>query len=71
MASMMCVESEVKPVRYEMSGLFGNQKIPIVTIDGNHDSYERVCIRSGEPRFFSLAENLDFIVKQSVENNGS
>lgn len=62
LAKEMCDESEIKPVRYELSGLFGNEKIPIITTEGNHDSYERVCTRKGEPDFWDMSYNIEYII---------
>jgi len=69
LASEICAKSEIKPVRYELGGLFGNIKIAIVTTEGNEDGFERVCIEYGKPQFFSISENLDYIIKMEKENN--
>ena len=65
MVSQICEETELKPVRYEFVGLFGNQRIPIVTSEGNEDSYEKVCVRTGTPKFWGISENIEYLVSKS------
>ena len=68
-AKEMCDESEVKPIRWELGGLFGNQKIPIVTTEGNQDSYEKVCTRRGEPDFWDMNDNIEYIINNQRKIN--
>jgi len=69
MAKEMCEKSEIKPIRWELGGLFGNQKIPIETTEGNQDSYKRICIKTGEPSFWSMNKNIEYIVNKQMEQN--
>ena len=71
MVKEICDESELKPVRYELGGLFGNQKIPIVTTPENADGYEKVCIRTGEPTPFSISENLEYLFNKTSERTAN
>ena len=67
MAKSICEESEVQPIRYEFSGLFGVKTL-IPTTEGNHDAYEKVCIKTGTPKFWSISDNLEYIFEKSVED---
>lgn len=51
LAKKKCTEVEIKPVRYEYSGLFGDKKIMVETTEENKDGYGRICIKTGEPKF--------------------
>ena len=70
MAKMICEESELQPVRYELGGLFSNQKIPIVTTSENADSYEKVCVRTGKPKFWATSENMNYLMQKTKTING-
>ena len=63
LASSKCEESEIKPVRYVSSGLLGNQNRPVITTDANADTYMRMCSRTGNPSFFSIADNIEYILE--------
>lgn len=68
-AKSICQESEVKPVRYEFSGLFGTKHL-IITTPENSDSYERVCIKSGTPKFFTISENINYVLENINTTRG-
>jgi hypothetical protein len=59
MVKLMCLEEKEVPIRWESQGLFG-VLTAIPTTEENMDEMGRICIRTGEPSFFSLSENLEF-----------
>jgi len=61
MAKSICLEKKEVPIRWESQGLFG-VLTAIPTSETNMDEMGRICIRTGEPSFFSLSQNLEFIV---------
>lgn len=62
MAKSICLEKKEVPIRWESQGLFGVLTAIPTTID-NADEMGKICIRTGEPSFFSLSQNLEFILK--------
>lgn len=68
MASSICVDKELKPFRYESIGLFGTLT-KIETTEENADGYSMFCIRTGEPEFWKMSENLEFILEQTKKNS--
>lgn len=62
MASSVCEKSEMKPFRYETKGFFGTL-IKIETIEENNDGYSMFCIVKGNPDYFALFNNLNYIVE--------
>lgn len=67
-AASICEESKVLPFRYVSQGLFGQTLTKIQTTPENADGYARLCIRTGNPEFFKLTENINYIVNSGVEN---
>ena len=67
MVKSMCEESAVRPIRYESQGLFG-VLTPIETTPENADGYGRICIKSREPNFWSILENLKYVVEMGGRN---
>lgn len=66
MAASICEKSEVLPFRYESQGLLGTlTKIP--TTPQNADGYARLCISTGNPKFFKLTENINYLVAKQAE----
>ena len=61
MAASICDKSGVLPFRYESQGLFG-QLTKIPTTPENADGYARLCISTGNPEFFKLTENINYLV---------
>lgn len=60
-SSNTCTKIETKPVRYDY-GFLGFKKI-IITTEGNHDGYEKVCVEKGNNiSFFDVQGHLDFIL---------
>lgn len=62
MAASICEESKVLPFRYVSQGLFGQTLTKIPTSPQNADGYARLCISTGNPEFFKLTENINYIV---------
>lgn len=58
-----CEEAELKPVRYELSGLFKNYKTAIVTTPVLADNYEMVCIKYLDSDYFNPLSNFEKIVE--------
>ncbi len=63
MAASICDESKVLPFRYESRGLFG-VLTKIQTTPQNADGYGRLCVSTGNPKFFKLTENINYIVSR-------
>lgn len=61
MASSVCEKSEVKPFRYESQGLFGILN-KIETTEENRDGYAKLCITTGNPKYFSLLKNINYLL---------
>lgn len=61
MASSVCEKSEVKPVRYEPQGLFG-VLTKIETTEKNADGHTEICVTTGNPEYFSLLENINYLI---------
>lgn len=64
MAKSMCEESAVRPIRYESQGLFG-VLTPIETTPEKADGYGRVCTKTNEPNYWSISENIKYLVDKS------
>lgn len=62
MATKICLETEEVPIRWESQGLFG-VLTAIPTTPQNMDEMGKICIKTGEPSFFSLSRNLEFILE--------
>lgn len=62
MAKTICLEKKEVPIRWESQGLFGVLTAIPTTIE-NADEMGKICIRTGEPSFFSLSQNLEFILE--------
>ena len=64
MCKNLCEESELKPFRYESQGLFGTLT-KIETTEQNADGYAKFCIKHGEPSFWSISENMNYLIGTS------
>ncbi|KKK63311.1 hypothetical protein LCGC14_2995540, partial [marine sediment metagenome] len=63
-----CEETESKPVRYELGGLFKNKEVAIITTPENADGYEDICIKYKEANFWDIQENSEYILEQQVKD---
>ena len=64
MASEICDEFEIRPIRYEPQGLSGILTA-IETTPENADAYGEVCVKHGDPSFWYILENLNYIIEKS------
>ncbi len=62
MAKSICLEKNTIPIRWESKGLLGTLTA-IPTTKENMDEMGKICIRTGEPSFLSLSQNVEFIIK--------
>ncbi len=64
----ICEDTIEKPFRYESQGLFGTLT-KIETTEQNKDGYTKFCIKHGEPSFWSISENINYLIKTSQNNS--
>ena len=66
MAASICDKSEILPFRYESQGWLGTLT-KIRTTTQNADGYARLCVRTGNPEFFKISENINYILTKQAE----
>lgn len=67
-ASEVCVKKEMKPVRYEYTGLFRNTKTTVPTTEGNQDAYKNICVKKADVKFLDILNNMEMMIKGAIND---